>query len=410
MIRLLAFCDDPAVPTGFGRVADHVLKPLVDGGKYEVHICAMNYRGDTPDLARYPYRYYMPYMSPQKDAYGFGRVKELLARVEPDVVWLFNDLPILSTYFREGGDALKDVPTVAYTPIDGDPFPKSYLDGLALATIPAVYTQYAYDVIARTAHPMRSWLRVISHGHDPQEFYPLAEDKADATRLARQCLGERAGKVIDPNWYVVLRVDKNQERKNWPATLKAFAEFAQDKPEARLWCHTPFLVPNGYDIAALAERYNVTDKVIGSGLSARNLGIPVEALNLLYNAADVHFSTATGGGWELSTHEAKAAGTPTLITGYAGMTETGAVGGLLIPYNRKYIAMRNSTEYALIDEQAAVDRLEELYSDAEWRETLRKDALQWAQGMTWDAGEVAKRFDMAFHAAIAEQPEEIWHG
>jgi len=396
VIRLLAFCDDPAVPTGFGKVADHVLRPLVESGQYEVNLCAINYKGDSRDPARHPYRYWAPYLSKQHDWYGINRCSELIQRIEPDMLWILNDLPIVRSYFRAASDALAQVPVVTYSPVDGDPFPATYLDGIRQATIPVVYTEYARGVVADMDEGLGDRLAVIPHGHDPSEFYPLDPDKAKAQEAARAGMGG-----IDPSWFIVLRVDKNQERKSWPATLRVFAAFAERHPEARLWCHTVFETENGYDLAALCEMYGIADKVLNSGLTKVRLGVPVEILNYIYNVADVHLSTTSGGGWELSTHEAKAAGTPTIITDYAAMSEVGAVGGELIPYTYKYTAYRNTTEYAMIDEGAALDALEKLYAMPGIRYARREAGLAWAESMTWQANRVAERFDELFREAIA---------
>jgi len=402
MIKLLAICDDPAVPTGFGRVADHVLKPLAVSGEYDVHLCAINYQGDMRDRDRYPYRYYAPYLSDPANMYGIYRVNELVARIEPDVVWLFNDLAIIKSYYDEAAEALGTVPVVTYSPVDGDPFPERYLDGIRYATIPIVYTEYARRVLAEMDPDLGERLEVVPHGHDAAEFHPLAETKAESKRLALEKMPQ-----VDPSWFIVLRVDKNHERKQWASSIRVFARFAEDKPDVRFWMHTTFIRENGFDIPALCEMQGIVDKTLNSGLSAERSGVAVAVLNHIYNVSDVHLSTTSGGGWELSTHEAKAAGTPTLITDYAAMSEVGRDGGALIRPERFYTAVRNSTRYALIDEEQALETLDRFYYNHDLRERLRADGLRWAQGMTWDAQRVAERFDGYFQEAIEKHDAGI---
>lgn len=388
-MRLLVFADDPAVPTGFGKVSDHVLKPLADSGEYEIHFCGLNYRGDMPDGERYPYHYYMPWLSPLQEAYGVGRMDELLEKVKPDVVWIQNDLPIVRRYYIIS-KLLANTPTVVSSPVDGDPFPLRYLDGIRQAAVPVVWTQYAREVITRLDPELGARLRLIPLGYNAAEFYPLATNKAEAQQQARLKVPD-----ADPNWFIVLRVDKNHQRKNWPATLRAFARFAADKPEARLWVHTPLRPDYGYDLESLANLYGMGDRLINS-----EVGITVAQLNTIYNLADVHLSTTAGGGWELSTTEAHAAGTPTIITDYAAMSEIGVPGGLLTPYRAKYTERQNNTEYVLADEDAVVVQLNRLYEDKNLRTWLRQEALYCAPHQTWEAQRVAEQYDQAFRDAV----------
>jgi len=395
MIKLLAFCDDPSVFTGFGRVTDHVLKPLADSGEYEIILCALNYSGDMRDPDRYPYWYFAPYLSEPASLYGTHRINELVARVEPDVVWLFNDLPIIASYYDAAAEALGSVPVVTYSPIDGDPFPTRYLDGIRYADIPIVYTEYGKRVITEMDEALGKRVEVIPHGHDPEEFYPFADTKAASKAICAEKM-----RTYEPSLFIVLRVDKNQARKRWDSTIRVFSRFAEDKPDVKLWMHTQFVREAGYDIPALCEIYGIAEKVLNSGLSKDKAGVSVQALNAIYNACDVHLSTTAGGGWELSTHEAKAAGTPTIITDYAAMSEVGREGGYLIPCTGHYISIGNSVGRGEIDEDLAVSALDMLYYNHELREQTRRDALRWAKGASWGAQRVAERFDQAFRRAI----------
>lgn len=395
--RLLVFGDDPSVPTGFGQVLNAVLKPLAEG-RWEIHICAINYKGDPPDPVAYPYRYYAPYLSPEADFYGIGRMYELVTKVQPDLVFILNDLPIVRLYLKKIEHLLPYVPVVTYSPIDGDPFPPGWLEALRLATKPCVYTDYARRVIQKMDPNIE--VTVIPHGHNPKHFYPLALTKEESKRIAAERLSQ-GGVKIDPMWFIVGRVDKNQERKNWPATIRVFSRFMEDHPDARLYLHTEARCQDGFDIPTLLQMYGVgPDRVlVTAGLGPNNPGIPVEGLNLLYNLFDLHLSTTSGGGWELSTHEAQAAGTPVLATDCSALPEV-VHGGMLIPVAYKYTAYRNTVEYCLANEDAAVDLLCTLYEDEALRRDLRERGLAWAREMTWN--KPAAQFAALFEQTVRE--------
>ena len=231
-IRLLAISDDPAVPTGFGRVTDHVLTPLARSGEYEVHLCAINYQGDSRDATRYPFRYYLPTLSSLKDPIGIGRMAKLIGEIKPDVVWIQADMCNVSQYYQYVA-SLASVPVVAYMPVDGDPFPAHTLAGMRKATISVTYTGYGKRVITGMDAALGARVEVIGLGHDPSDFYAFAETKAESKRLAREVLTSVS--IIPEDAFIVLRVDKNQERKQWPATLRVFGEFAKRHANAHLW-------------------------------------------------------------------------------------------------------------------------------------------------------------------------------
>ena len=400
--RLLAFCDDPAVPTGFGKVAQHVLYPLSQMGEYDIHICAINYNGDQRDQELYPYHYWAPYLGPKADFYGVQRARFLLDAVKPDVVWILNDMPIVRAFYGETRGDLEQYPVVTNSPVDGFPFPAHYLEGIRKATVPMVWTQYAKDMITGIDEELGERLIVSPLAYDPEEFYPMADTKADAKERAWQFLSARGIAGVDPTWYIVLRVDKNQQRKNWPATFEAFFLFADDKPDARLWCHTQFGVEGGFDLKALALMYGINKKVASSGLTPHRQGWPIDILNGLYNLADVHIGTPAGGGWELSAHEAKAAGCVTLMTSYGAMREVHGGQSLMIEPEAHYVECRNSTRYALANPVEAARLLDWVHDRPNDMARLRREGINWAREHTWEKEMIADRTDIALRRAMEE--------
>ena len=170
-IKLLVFADDPGVHTGFGEVSRYMLSALHSTGHYDIHLVALNWIGDEHDKKQYPYRYYRT----SNDLRGIKRANELIERIQPDCVLLLNDPDWLFEYFSKNS-LLKQVPSVVYSPIDGDPFPVWWTTPFRLATVACVYTEYGKRVLlARDPHLD---LRVIPHGHDPRIFHN--DDKAEA--------------------------------------------------------------------------------------------------------------------------------------------------------------------------------------------------------------------------------------
>jgi hypothetical protein len=78
-LRLLAI-GDGVTPTGIARIVHSVLRRL-PGDAYEIHHLAHNYFGDPHEE---PWKIY-PASHPSL-RYGFHRLRDLMDRIQPDVV------------------------------------------------------------------------------------------------------------------------------------------------------------------------------------------------------------------------------------------------------------------------------------------------------------------------------------
>ncbi|MFC1999184.1 glycosyltransferase family 4 protein [Chloroflexota bacterium] len=379
-IKLLGFMDDPQVHSGFGEVSRAILAYLHSTGKYDIHICALNWNGDEHDKEEFPYRYYHV----TTDLRGLERTGNMIEKVEPDCVFILNDPDWLYEYFKRN-PLLLEVPTVVYSPIDGYPFPVWWLTPFRQATKSIVYTQWARECI-RKKDPNID-VEVVPHGHSPAEFYPGPKERA------RQLLG------LNPNWFIVLRSDRNTERKDWGATFEAFAKFAEDKPEARLYAHCVWQGEHlGWVIPDLIEMFGLSERVINTkGFADMRTTVPVQVLNLIMNSADVFLSTTKGEGWGLNIHHARACGVPVIAPDNSAVPEVVGDGGELISIARRFVEP-NGVVNDLCDIDHAVEILEKLYRSPKLREKYRQRSLLWARKMTWNL--IVPEFDRIIKEAI----------
>ncbi|MET0794477.1 MAG: glycosyltransferase [Polyangiaceae bacterium] len=141
-------------------------------------------------------------------------------------------------------------------------------------------------------------------------------------RAARKALGIAAEATL------ICAVASNNVRKDLARTLAAFAEYrALHDPSAVLYVHTrPFSY--GIDLNAAAAALGL--------IGGQHLFFPASyhplsglldaAMNELYNASDVYFSTTLGEGWGLPVTEAMAAGLPVVAPRHSSLAELGAGG------------------------------------------------------------------------------------
>jgi hypothetical protein len=94
-------------------------------------------------------------------------------------------------------------------------------------------------------------------------------------------------------------------RKAWPQNLEAFARFAADKPNARLFLHT-HLGTDGFEgsinLPGLAAQLGITDKVLYCDQERYKQGFGLDYMRAFYSMMDVLNATslARGLGYLLS--------------------------------------------------------------------------------------------------------------
>lgn len=309
---------DAVAPTGFSRVTASVLAGLVD--RYDVHQLGLKYLGGPHAL---PWT-----VHPCSDARGIGDLTELCHRLRPDVVWLVNDIWVLGDYVR----ALTAIDhgarrprLVAYCPIDSEPMSPVFLRGLEGLDRLVAYNGFGRDAIAAAAarleeRPSWSEVDVIPHGVETADFYPMHALDGDLVASRRRSRAALFGSHALDDAFIVLNANRNQPRKRIDITVKGFAEFARDRPDARLYLHMG-TEDVGWDLRGLAERFGITDRMIISMDQRLQPRLTLEQLNHVYNACDVGVNTSSSEGWGLVAFEHAATGAAQIVPRHTAPAE-----------------------------------------------------------------------------------------
>lgn len=184
------------------------------------------------------------------------------------------------------------------------------LDALGDATLPVVYSRFGERMLKEAG------LRCayVPHGVEP-EIYRILPEEPVAT--FRHDVLRDAEHVT-----VMVAANKGFDRKAFQINLRAWAEFAQDEPDAVLYLHTdPTTQAQGVDLLALTEHLGIRERVIFPDRYTYYLGFPAEYMALLYNAADVLLAASMTEGFGIPIVEAQACGTPVIVTDFASMPE-----------------------------------------------------------------------------------------
>lgn len=408
MKKILAV-GDAGCHTGFARVLKGVMDYLYNTGQYDIAVRGINYMPNHGIY--YPYET-LPVSATklqlQVDPLGIDSLKQHIDDVQPDVLWLLQDIWNVSHYLLKKP---RELPTVVYFPVDCPNIKWGYTFCLGAVAEACCYTHFGaresaaavrdgldilqalttkngidrkskstwmqvpagpkketlslrLDRLGRWQNP-ESW-NVIPHGIDHNQFG--IRDKAEC----RRNFG------VKEDAFVVGCVGTNQFRKRLDLTIRAFAYLCERVPNAVLMLHCMGGSKNrgrGWDLEQLGIYYGVADRMF----VVDNI-VPVlteDGMVDLYNCFDVHINTSGGEGWSLCSSESAACGVPQLVPDWSGTREIWRNHGVLLPILDYRIEPNQiNTCHALVDVRQAGDQLVVLARDEKARAYWAELALQ----------------------------------
>ena len=307
----LLWCGDIAAKTGFARVTENVLPYL--SKKFNIVVLANNWWGDPNPLQK-KYKMYPSSNRFQTAPFGENRIREIVQAEAPDLVFTINDMWIINEQYRQIKDfhKKKKFKFIGYSPMDSYGW-VGCLDETANDWDGVIsYTQFgAYEFIQGG---ITKPIAVIPHGVTPGQFYPVDKKKA------RKELG------LDENLFIVFNGNRNQFRKRIDITISAFAKFAVDKPNTKLYLHMG-KKDQGWDVMQLFERemkrnkLDANNRIILTSDCDGPPSVELETLNTIYNAADVGINTCKGEGWGLVSFEQAACKIAQVVPGHTSCKE-----------------------------------------------------------------------------------------
>jgi glycosyltransferase involved in cell wall biosynthesis len=362
MPHLLLVSHNPLLTTGYARVTSTLARAFVAAG-HRVTVLGLGYQGEAH---REPYR-----VLPWESTESAGELEAAVDGDRPGLVltigdpWMFEWLPALP--------ARRRVKWLAYFPVDGRPLPAAWAEWCRAPDDAVVFCDFSRGVVSEATG--RSPY-VIPHGVDTGTFRPLDKGWAKA----------RVG--VDGR-FVVGTVAANQQRKNLPALIRAFAEFAEGKDDAILYLHTQ-IAPGGYwEVDELVRRFGVEPKTRATLNLDPRRGVPDETLATVYNSFDVFALPTMAEGFGLPILESQACGVPALVTDFSACPELVPEAFCRLRVAHTLIMARNFDQ-AVVDERDLADKLDRLYRDRRELARLACAAHAFARAFAW--AEICERF------------------
>jgi D-inositol-3-phosphate glycosyltransferase len=386
----LLWCGDIVAMTGFARVTENVLEHLRND--YEVVVLGNNWWGDPHPLQQI-YKMYPSSNRFQTAPFGEQRIREVVEKEKPDIVFTINDMWIINDQYKQIADLHEQekFKFVGYAPMDSYGWLGSLNETANKWDGIISYTEFgAHEFIAGG---IQKPVAVIPHGVTPGQFYP--KDKAEA----RKALG------LKDDIFIVFNGNRNQFRKRTDITIEAFAKFAKDKPDAQLYLHMG-LKDQGWDIIPLFSRAMGREGLDPNGriiLTSQTEGPPnvsVETLNNIYNACDVGVNTCKGEGWGLVNFEHAACRVAQVVPNHTSCKEIFEGYGRLIRCDHVDVDVNYAREMPCPSSDHLAEILTDLYENREKLDATAELCYTRVTDKQFDWATVASQFGGIFEDVL----------
>jgi glycosyltransferase involved in cell wall biosynthesis len=393
----LLWVADFAAMTGFGRVSGAILPRLKDS--FEIVVLACNWHGDPVEEQK-DFRMYPASNRYQQAPFGEERIREIVEKEKPDIVFSLNDPWIVSEQYRRIEDLHKQkkFKFVGYLTMDSynwtggiDPHINDWDSLIA-------FTEFgAYEFLkAGINRPVA----VIPHGLDTNVFYPI--EKAEARRKLN----------LKDDLFIVFNGQRNQFRKRIDITIDAFAKFAKNKPNTQLYLHMG-LKDQGWDVMQIFARAMKREGLDPNGriiLTAQTQGPPnvsVDLLNTIYNAVDVGVNTTKGGGWELVNFEHAACRVAQVVPNHTSCKEIFEGYGRLIRCDHVDVDTNYGREMPCPSPEHLAEILTDLYENDQKRKATAQLCYERATDPMFSWDNIAAQFSGIFEDVLNEIQHDV---
>ena len=326
-MKILFFASYPTLNIGYSRIANIISNYLAEKNHDIYYIGLSNFGNNMCD------RYVNPniilidaYQEEKKnnELYGVNIICEYITKLKPDLVFIYNDIIVVSRIFNNfiKYNINKTFKLYVYLDLVYKYQKINLVEHVnRFADMIFVFSEYwKHNLIEMGVSENK--IDILYHGFDNNIFYPIDKD------IAREKFNFKS------NDFIILNTNKNNYRKAIDKTIDAFIKFLKIKDCAKniklflnMNCHEG-PEQTGYDILNLIKTSCIKNKldynyIINNHIYKSNdyMSMTDEMLNYLYNACDVGINTCIGEGFGLCNLEHACLGKPQIISEVGGLSD-----------------------------------------------------------------------------------------
>ncbi len=391
--------------TGFATVSSNIKREIKKayGEQVSLDILGINHYGEDYVEEDGTRVFSAKINDVKNDDFGRYYFLKMVQEGDYDGIFIIQDLgvihpiiPILESIKQKKKEANKKLfKSIWYFPVDCHLF-ATLTRHLEFFDVVVTYTEFGRDEILKFRPDLKGKIKVVNHGNNPKDFYPLNEE--EKKKFRKEYFGKNADKLIITN------VNRNQPRKDIPNTIFGFIEAKKDwkqnglTKEPFLYLHCMPKDPLGHDLRAILMQTQLVeykDFMLLPKQYEENL-LGVDMLNGIYNASDIFITTTLGEGWGLTITEAFATKLPVIAPNTTSIKEISGEGSRA--YLLETIVPFCSTVDNIIREQSDCweigERIIEVSNDLLNKNQKLNDkvekAYKYVNSLTWE--DVCKRW------------------
>lgn len=256
---------------------------------------------------------------PREEGFGFNKINEYLEMVNPDIVMIYNDPLIIHRFIEAMKYEKGKSPYKLWTYVD------QVYDGIAQPLIDKINASsdrvFCFTPIWKSKFlaygPTSATVDILGHAIDASVFTTLS---AEARKQIRSNMN------IPQDAVIFLNANRNSQRKRLDATISGFVRLLKKNPTGQYYLILATTLNPQAGAYYDCQRILVSE-LQAAGLNPATYGSRVlmvdtappntltdEAINQLYNVADVGMNTSDGEGFGLCQLEHMYTGAPQVVT------------------------------------------------------------------------------------------------
>jgi glycosyltransferase involved in cell wall biosynthesis len=313
-MRILFCGTHPNVATGYANVVYHLLGELKK--RHEIVLFAFDAQAASLDRAEsMRIKIISPYRVNQQ-RFGESLLEQTLINEKPDLVFLYNDILVVSALLRRIGHL--SIPKWVYLDMvyewQDHRLIKEILDRSDRIF---VFTPFWQKHLREMFPDMNLRTDVLYHGLKPQSKFSDSEIE----QLRRKVLPG-----ADDGTFVVLNLNRNTLRKRWDLTLRAFLIFLKRNglpPEARLFagCQAKETLDLEEVLWVECQRLKLDYQQALRRIWWKEEILSDREIDFLYRYCQVGLNTSNGEGFGLCSFEHASYGHPQIVGYVGGLTD-----------------------------------------------------------------------------------------
>lgn len=337
-MKILFYATHPSQPIGYGKIGHHLSNYLASKPDIELYYFGVsNFPNNVINRLIDPRIKIIDAwqeeckMGNNGEYYGVNVIERFIQTIQPDLVFIYNDIIVVSRIFNALIDYRKSPLNKQFKVI-------TYLD--------LVYKYERLDLIKHVDY-WSDFILVFTN-HWKQHLIDLGINPAKIDTLEHGLCTDlvypvdrktaRAQLGLHKDDFIVLNTNRNSYRKALDLTIRAFLLFlraADHDPKIKLFLNCFLKSESGYNILLIIEieckRLGLDyDEIIQNHIliHPNNTGfVSDEIVNYMYNACDVGINTCIGEGFGLCNMEHAALGTPQIVSKVGGLIDVFKGGG-----------------------------------------------------------------------------------